>query len=141
MVKKRWHAGTTQGFVNSASLVFASKSNTGDYHGDMNSTLFKRWIEEKVIPNLQNPSYIVMDNAPYHSVVLNKASCSKKLEISEWLRHNNIEHSLTMSKYELLSLVKINHREKVYKNSLTTYFNTSNSVVFYCVNDIVNVNV
>ncbi|KAJ0183291.1 hypothetical protein K1T71_001267 [Dendrolimus kikuchii] len=46
------HAGTENGFVNGALLMFKSS----DYHNDMNSTNFLKWISEKVIPNLPERS-------------------------------------------------------------------------------------
>lgn len=56
------HAGGSSGFAKNASLVFPSKCNTSDYHGEMNGDLFKRWVTEKFIPNLPTNSSIVMDN-------------------------------------------------------------------------------
>lgn len=111
------HAGTADGFIDGASLIFPSKSTTGDYHGDMNSELFKQWTMEKLIPNLEEPSLVILDNAPYHSVVLNKPpnTSSKKSEIIEWLQDNQINYATEMSKVELLQLVKIHSKEKNYE--------------------------
>lgn len=111
------HAGGSNGFVENASLIFASKSNTSDYHGEMNSDTFTKWISEQLIPNLQQPTLIIMDNAPYHSVVLNKEPSSSwnKAAIMEWLRNNQIHFNANTSKLELYSIVKRNKKEKVYK--------------------------
>ena len=45
----RWiiaHAGTENGFVNGALLMFKSQSKSSDYHDDMNSTNFLKWMRE-----------------------------------------------------------------------------------------------
>lgn len=70
------HAGTKNSFVQNANLIFASKSKTLDYHEEMNSDMFVKWIPEKLIPNLPEPSLIIMDNAPYHSTLVEKQPCS-----------------------------------------------------------------
>lgn len=65
------HAGGNEGFVNGASLFLCSSKKPkvyDDYHGDMNAELFMKWVTEKLLPNLTEPSIIVIDNASYHSV-------------------------------------------------------------------------
>ncbi|KAG8292464.1 hypothetical protein J6590_038938 [Homalodisca vitripennis] len=39
----------------------------------MNHDTFSKWFRESLLPNLSAPSVIVMDNAPYHSKILDKA--------------------------------------------------------------------
>ena len=59
------HAGGKNGWVKSADLVFQSKKATGDYHDEMTAAHFEEWFHDSLLPNLQNSSLIVMDNAPY----------------------------------------------------------------------------
>lgn len=110
------HAGNRDGFVENASLIFATKSKLADYHGDMNGDLFIQWIKEKLVPNLEEPSLIIMDNAPYHSVLLEKQPQSSwtKAQIVEWLESNNIPVEGNMFKAELLTLAKSHSRAKRY---------------------------
>lgn len=61
------HAGNSKGFINNASLIFKSNRKTGDYHDNMNRENFERWFKTQLIPNLEEPSVIIMDNASYHS--------------------------------------------------------------------------
>ncbi|KAL0859836.1 hypothetical protein ABMA27_010176 [Loxostege sticticalis] len=84
------HAGSQKGFVPNALLVFSTKSKNADYHHDMNSQNFNKWISEKLIPNLSVPSVIVMDNASYHCVQINKGPTTntRKSEIQAWLSSN-----------------------------------------------------
>lgn len=52
----------------------------------MNKTNFGQWVEEKLIPNFPPASIVVMDNASYHSVILNKepTSGTKVAAIQQW---------------------------------------------------------
>lgn len=108
------HAGTRDGFINDCSLLFASKSKLLDYHGEMNSELFSKWVKESLIPNLEEPSIIIMDNAPYHSVQAEKQPTSawKKSNISEWLMHKGIPYEEGITKQEMLQIAK-RHKEEV----------------------------
>lgn len=67
------HAGSAKyGFVENGLLAFESKTTT-DYHKEMNAATFPEWFKNILLPGLPEPSVIFMDNAPYHSVQLNKA--------------------------------------------------------------------
>lgn len=111
------HAGSEKGFVPNALLIFTGTNKNEDYHSEMNKTNFTKWVTEKLIPNLTESSIIVMDNAPYHSVILNKAptSATRVAEIKLWLLENNITFSQSLRKPELLTLVKKHKPEPVYE--------------------------
>lgn len=88
-----------------------------DYHEEMNSECFKQWFI-RLLNLLEEPSYIVMDNAPYHSVVWNKipSSNSTKSEIITWLAKNEIQASINETKAELLGkLMPFKDKEKMYE--------------------------
>lgn len=82
----------------------------------MNSEMFTKWVSENIIPNLPEPSLIIMDNAPYHSTLVEKQPCSswQKTSIADWLNKNNIMFEPHMFKTELLQLAKQNQKEKRY---------------------------
>jgi len=61
------NAITKNGWVPGAKLVFKSTRKTGDYHGQMNWELFKKWFTEMLLPNIPENSLIIMDNAAYHN--------------------------------------------------------------------------
>lgn len=88
-------------------LIFKSGAKSGDYHDDMNFDNFYKWLSEKLIPNLQPNSVIVLDNAPYHNKVLNLAptSSSTKEVMIEWLVQKGIPVSTSMLKPEIYSIV------------------------------------
>ena len=61
------HAGSENGWIDGADLVFQSKTATGDYHDEMTSEHFEEWFHDSLMPNIPANSLIVMDNVPYHS--------------------------------------------------------------------------
>ncbi|CAK1600029.1 unnamed protein product [Parnassius mnemosyne] len=83
----------------------------------MNVVNFNKWLREKLIPNSNEPSVLVMDSASYHSIIVNKAptSQSRKNDIREWLTLNDIPFEQNRIKAELLCLVKRNTPEPVYE--------------------------
>lgn len=93
------HAGGEGGFIEGSSLIFKSKTTSGDYHGEMNSENFEHWLSNCLLPKLQEPSFIILDNASYHSRVLDKwpAKSWKKDDLKKWLESKqvNFEHHET----------------------------------------------
>lgn len=81
------HAGGSMGFIPNCLNIFKSGSKSGDYHDEMNSSNYEKWVTEKLIPNLPAESVVVIDNAPYHNVQINRApnSNSKKADMVSWL--------------------------------------------------------
>jgi hypothetical protein len=67
------HIGSRAGFLQGAGLIYKAGSASGDYHCQMNSTNFEKWVREKILQNLPHSSAVVLDNAPYHSVQADKA--------------------------------------------------------------------
>jgi transposase len=72
----------------------------------MNAELYEKWFEEKVLPALTEPTIIVLDNARYHSrmVETRPSSSWAKLKISEWLQNRNIDFDRASLKCELLEI-------------------------------------
>lgn len=87
--------------------MFGSKTHSKDYHGEMNKDNFVTWFQNQLIGNLSEPSLIILDNAPYHSMLKNKPPNGswKKQDIQNWLTEQKIEFHTTMFKTELLQLV------------------------------------
>lgn len=66
--------GGNEGFL-PVGQIYISKQGTenDDYHGDVDSTKFKKWLLE-ILHHVPKGSTLVMDNASYH--------CSKVLKIT-----------------------------------------------------------
>src|SRR4029077_2609991 len=63
------NAITRDGWVPNAKTVFNSLRKTGDYHGQMNTEIFQKWFQEKLLPNIPKNSLIILDNASYHNTL------------------------------------------------------------------------
>jgi len=100
------HAGTSRGFVANCLLLFSSKK-TNDYHEEMNHETFYKWFNEQLLNNLEKPSIIVMDNASYHSKILDKAPTmsSTNNDMKIWLKDHNIHFEDDFKKAELYHLI------------------------------------
>jgi transposase len=102
------NAITKDGWVPGAKVTFKSTRKTGDYHGQMNQTMFTKWFEEKLLPNIPARSLIIMDNAAYHNVLSPVSaptpSC-KKEKIRSWLEKNNFPVKEDCLKAELVDIL------------------------------------
>jgi len=81
------------GFISCSKLIFRNK-NDGDYHSQMNSQIFHDWFQNMLLP-LEKPCIFVMDNTPYHSVLVENVlkSNAKKSEVQKWLCEKGINFS------------------------------------------------
>lgn len=104
------HAGSSAtGFVEGAADYFrAKKGGSADYHSEMDGRYFEKWFTDKLLPNIPPNSIIVMDNAPYDSVALEKAptKSTRKADIQLWLTKKGVPWSEDMVRAELLELPK-----------------------------------
>lgn len=102
------HPDTTNVFVPNVLLPLPSKK-TVDYHEEITFEKFKQWFTHSLVPNIKENSIIVLDNASYHSVQINRASTcsSQKSNILDWIQKNYIRtFNKDMKKAELLEIVK-----------------------------------
>ena len=106
------HAGYRGGFLPECACVFIGKTNSADYHDEMNGTHFEEWFENSLLPNLPAGSAIVMDNAPYHTVKCPESvaptSSWRKAEMQAWLTERKVPWTTDMLKAELYEIVKRN---------------------------------
>lgn len=112
------HIGSADGFLAGCELVYKAGSTVGDYHGQMNATNFEKWVREKVIPNLEAPSVIIFDNAPYHGKQVDKPPCKNSLKqvIIDYLRRNGVACDESMRKSTLFQLVEqVKPKQKVFR--------------------------
>ena len=101
------NAITKDGWVPNSKLVFKASKKTGDYHTNMNWDNFSKWFQEKLLKNIPENSLIIMDNAPYHNVLVEEAFPKKSHSVKrlrEWLSDNEIPWTKDMLKSELFDL-------------------------------------
>jgi hypothetical protein len=81
-----------------------------------NVNYYSKWIKEQLIPSLRllnMKCVIVMDNAPYHSVKVDKppTMSSKKENLQKWLKDHNIHLEASFTKKQLWHLTSPNWRK------------------------------
>ena len=114
------HAGSAEtGFIPDCELVFQGiHDDKGDYHTEMNTSLFMNWFENDLLLSLKEPSCIVLDNASYHNALTDETKTPnmnvKKAELQAWLKKKKIPFSPVLMKPELYQLVKCHKPAKVY---------------------------
>ncbi|XP_065210548.1 uncharacterized protein LOC135838729 isoform X1 [Planococcus citri] len=117
------HAVSEHGLLQGSELLFEANSTKGDYHGQMDSANFKKWVSEKLIPSLPPKSVIVMDNAPYHTTLLDKVPTKYATDtvMKNWLEANNIPYNDKMRKFELYELIEA-HKPPTKKYAIDELF-------------------
>ena len=126
------HAGSAEGWVEGADLVFKSKTKSADYHDEMNSEHFMEWFTKQLLPNIPDNAVIVIDNATYHNKQKDKAptTSNRKDEIQKWLDEHNVTYSPNDIKKTLLEKVKENRPAPLYlTNEAATNYGHGHSVV------------
>ncbi|CAI6374565.1 unnamed protein product [Macrosiphum euphorbiae] len=100
------HIGSSDGFVPGGLLCFESKTNSADYHDEMNGDTFYEWFV-KTLPLLKPNAIIVMDNASYHSVKKQKIPVRswKKQAIIDWLESKGVIVTHPIVKNDLMKKV------------------------------------
>lgn len=101
--------------MDGASLIYKSGQKSGNYHDTMKFCKYKKWLSEKLIPELPPRSVVVVDNSSYHNTQINPASNSKakKEEMIDWLiKHNNPfdDKMLKPGLYQLVKLYRSPHK-------------------------------
>lgn len=101
------HAGGENGFVPNALAMWKAGIKSGDYHDNMNNTNYINWVKNQLVPNLQEKTVLVIDNANYHNKQIDKAptSNSRKDEMIKWLTEKNIPFEDAMLKPQLYKII------------------------------------
>ncbi|MPC58238.1 hypothetical protein E2C01_052234 [Portunus trituberculatus] len=111
-------AGRTNGFVEDSFFCYPAKNTSGDYQGKMNSELFLRWLTTQLVPSLPEPSVLVLDYAPYHSLLTEESQCptiaTRKADFISWLEPHRIPIPPGATRPKLLLLYKQNRPEPQY---------------------------
>ena len=104
------------GFLNNSIDYWIIKKNS-DYHTNLNKENFKKYLIEKIIPNLKSPSVIILYNASYHfsfeNISFNPFKANKP-EIINFLKENRVKLNGYELKEELKDMaLKIWKRQKM----------------------------
>ena len=94
------------------------RASSGDYHKVFNGENFLKWWKDQLIPNLHQPSIIMLDNAKYHLVydeTVPKTSKMKKQELIGYLESKGVTLEGQHSVVQLRSMARqwIKEHEKI----------------------------
>ena len=97
-----WNGDTPHQKLHNGKLttenLWLATSHTGDYHDNMNSDMFLKWVSERLIPIFKklypdNKMILVTDNAPYHHKRrIGSLYLSSKKQVLELMVKVNVEY-------------------------------------------------
>ena len=103
---ERWimiGAGSKDGWIQPSIKMWKGKVLSEDYHTEMNGDVFEHWMKQHLLPYVAGNSCIVIDRAPYHTMLTDDskpaAKNMKREELIDWL----IAHGAKDEDGELLS--------------------------------------
>ena len=77
-----------------------------------------KWLTTSLLPSLPEPSVLVIDNAPYHTMVTEDSHCptsaTKKAELIKWLENRAISYPPHATRPELLKICNQNRPKPQY---------------------------
>lgn len=100
------------GLIEDSVWVFSptnKKGHVGDYHKVFNRENYTHWFKTKLLPNLQEPSLIILDNAKYHKcrpIDTPNVHKLKKLEVLCELRAAGTSYESNISAVEAKLLLR-----------------------------------
>lgn len=105
------HAGTrSKGLIEGCDLVFEAKKSEGDYHSEMNGQVFLEWFEHQLLPQLDEPSVIILDNASYHNLrvpgTITPTMANLKAQLQEFLTACNVPYRQSETKAQLMEKIR-----------------------------------
>jgi len=112
--------GNEDGFVEQARLIYRGKKalKNSDYHTEMNSEVFQKWMENNVFGAVPAGSVIVLDRATYHMKLTEDSkpapSNFTKENFANWLlarkikakKYKSVEDFLKLKQVELAAICK-----------------------------------
>ncbi|XP_063386731.1 uncharacterized protein LOC134672715 [Cydia fagiglandana] len=111
------HAGTSDGFIENACLLYQSLTLSGDDYSKKNFDFYQKWLDEKLLPNLPDRSVVVLDSTSFDNIFVETLPTmhASKSEMEEWLSSKNISFEANLRQIELYDIIRQN------KRAFTTY--------------------
>ena len=95
---RRWillGAGSEKGWIKNSFRMWKGTSKKEDYHTEMNGKVFHDWVHDWLLPNVPRNAVIVVDRAPYHLQLAERArrpkSGATKADLIDWIVKYNCE--------------------------------------------------
>ena len=82
-------AGSKAGWVPNSFVMWKGNILSEDYHSEMNGDVFQDWFCLRLLPNVAPNACIVIDRAPYHTLLTEQSkgarSTFNREQLAEWL--------------------------------------------------------
>jgi len=86
-------AGSADGWIPTTFVMWKGNVQSEDYHSEMNSDVFRQWFTERLLPNVPPNACVVVDRAPYHTVLTPESKPAgaqwTRAHLAEWLVAHN----------------------------------------------------
>ena len=82
-------AGSKDGWVDASVKMWKGHVQSEDYHSEMNGEVFQHWLHEHLLPYISPNSCIVINRAPYHTMLTEDTKAAtasmKRAQLIDWL--------------------------------------------------------
>jgi len=92
------------------------KLHKGDYHKVFNSTNFLKWWNDQLLPNLHQPSLIIMDNAKYHCTFPDDVPVGRKKK-EDYIAYCNSRH-IVIKSTDTIPILKMKTKAKLQEEKM-----------------------
>ena len=92
------------------------KLHKGDYHKVFNSTNFLKWWNDQLLPNLHQPSLIIMDNAKYHCTFPDDVPVGRKKK-EDYIAYCNSRH-IVIESTNTIPILKMKMKAKLQEEKM-----------------------
>ena len=103
-------AGTKNGWIQDSFKMWKGNVQSEDYHSEMNGEIFEDWLK-KLFPLVPPDACIIVDRAPYHTMLTPESSPAntsmKREELAQWLVDHDAEEN-----GDLLTLDDLLHSDR-----------------------------
>lgn len=110
-------AGGESGWIPNTFSMWKGNVLSEDYHSEMNGEVYQQWFCTRLLPNLPPNACVVIDRAPYHTLLTAESkgarSTFNRPQLASWLvsHHATDEDGHILSEEELLSVETVTPAE------------------------------
>jgi len=106
-------AGSAAGWVPTSFVMWKGNVQSEDYHSEMNGDVFKDWFCTRLLPNVAQNACVVIDRAPYHTLLTEQSkgarSTFNREQLADWL----VRHAAKGDDGEMLTIDNLLRDETV----------------------------
>ena len=105
-------AGSKEGWINHSFRMWKGNIKSEDYHSEMCGDVFRHWVHNYLLPNVNSNAVIVIDRATYHLELTEDskpaANSATKDVLKQWL----IDRNAVSDSGELFTMENLAHFQK-----------------------------